>query len=750
MNELYQDIVNAAIEVLLQEPNKALNKRDLLRKVQRSNELFDWLDPGNLVKAVDASDQITVDGNVISIIATEDAIEQDVAMPVQDTRELFPGRWLFYDNEDVQAFNDWAEKLLSNYLRKRNATDKEEARAIKDKIDALCTQEAPLPVHEVEEVWEDLEEFNNGEDGDANRLQKGITWGEWRVHLERVSDEYNINGAPVKLIYPAQDTTTIHEYRRRPGKLKWPLLKVEQNENTYFLSVAPIKEIDAVCAVPDLPETMTSKQTAHRILNPSIGQSEWQRQLNVRRREAIMQFMENSENIIANAPILFVADSNHINVTSTAVEISMDFLEQQNIQRQGVADRVYRDVRVDSQDMRPLWLIDGQHRIRGGAGSTKGREVNVPIIIFPSELSLEKTAKIFAEINTLQEPLDSLHQLFMQHRFNIPSPKAKSDFGLDETGQPRNQHSRANHWAYELAAKLCEDSQSPLYGRIQLLKQNHQRGHVIDGKQWLDFSHAWMKSVYSESSDIPFATVVEEVGNYFKAIRHITRHAYPTRPGWDSDLNNQSLIQRKSPFVALLLCYPAARRAALIEEANMNEGIIPDNPIGELAFQMTLAPWKNVDWHDDDLKNRFGASGESPRRSLLAWLECALEAEEPATKGEIHTDRHESIPGQGIFAKPAKSTIVITGDSWMTRSGQQLQFYSERPVNALPTCRWELQSATGEEIKSQSVPASESRRSFFKLQHSPLWDRETLVVLVAKWDNVNGTSTTKITLQRNG
>lgn len=750
MNALYQDIVLAVIEVLLMEPNKALNKFDLLRKVQRSKENFDWLDLRNLVKAAQESDTLTVDGNVIAIIESAEATRKNVAIPVHDARELFPGRWLFYDNEDVQAFNDWAEKLLANYLRKRNSTDKEEARAIKDRVDVLCAQEAPLPVNDVEELWEDLEQFNNGEDGDENRLQRGITWGEWRVHLERISDEYDINGAPVKLIYPAQDTTTIHEYRRRPGKLKWPLLKVEQNENTYYLSVAPIKEIDAVCAVPDLPETMTSKQTAHRVLDRNIGQSEWQRQLNVKRREAILQFMENSENVIANAPILFVADSSHINISSTAVEIGMDFLEQQNIQRQGISDRVYRDVRIDSQDMRPLWLIDGQHRIRGGAGSTKGREVNVPIIIFPSELSLEKTAKIFAEINTLQEPLDTLHQLFMQHRFHIPSPKAKSDFGLDGTGRPRNQHSRANYWAYELAARLCTDAQNPLYGRIQLLKQNHQRGHVIDGKQWLDFSHAWMKSVYSESSNIPFETVVEEVGNYFKAIRHITKLAYPSRPGWDNDVNNQSLIQRKSPFVALLLCYPAARRAALIEEVNMNEGTISNDPIGQVAFQMALAPWKNIDWHDDDLKNRFGASGESPRRSLLAWLECALEAQEPASKSEIHTDRHESIPGKGIFAKPAKTTIVIIGDSWMTRAGQQLQFYSERPMNALPTCRWELQSATGEEIKSQSVPASESRRSYFKLQHTPVWDSASSLVLVAKWDNVNGTSTTKMTLQRNG
>ena len=249
-------------------------------------------------------------------------LEQTLLKPVQDTPRVVPRKMKRFTTTRMSK-HSMGRKLLSNYLRKRNATDKEEARAIKDKIDALCTQEAPLPVHEVEEVWEDLEEFNNGEDGDANRLQKGITWGEWRVHLERVSDEYNINGAPVKLIYPAR----AHDDHSRitptlTPQLKWPLLKVEQNENTYFLSVAPIKEIDAVCAVPDLPETITSKQTAHRILNPSIGQSEWQRQLNVRLKPSCNSW-KTARTSLQTLPNPFVADSNHINVTSTAVKFKV-------------------------------------------------------------------------------------------------------------------------------------------------------------------------------------------------------------------------------------------------------------------------------------------------------------------------------------------------------------------------------------------------------------------------------------------
>ena len=41
--------------------------------------------------------------------------------------------------------------------------------------------------------------------------------------------------------------------------------------------------------------------------------------------------------------------------------------------------------------------------------------MKIPLVIFPREFGANDTAKLFAEINTLQQPLDNLHELFMQH-----------------------------------------------------------------------------------------------------------------------------------------------------------------------------------------------------------------------------------------------------------------------------------------------------------------------------------------------
>ena len=52
----------------------------------------------------------------------------------------------------------------------------------------------------------------------------------------------------------------------------------------------------------------------------------------------------------------------------------------------------------------------------------------IPQTAFPPDFDLGQSAKIFAEINTLQKKLSPLHTLFMQHRFGIPSPTGKRDF----------------------------------------------------------------------------------------------------------------------------------------------------------------------------------------------------------------------------------------------------------------------------------------------------------------------------------
>ena len=74
----------------------------------------------------------------------------------------------------------------------------------------------------------------------------------------------------------------------------------------------------------------------------------------------------------------------------------------------------YCDFKVRN-DLRPIWLIDGQHRTRGLAQSDVGSNVEIPIIFFPPSFDLSQSAKIFSEINTLQKKLSALHTLYMQH-----------------------------------------------------------------------------------------------------------------------------------------------------------------------------------------------------------------------------------------------------------------------------------------------------------------------------------------------
>ena len=244
-----------------------------------------------------------------------------------------------------------------------------------------------------------------------------------------------------------------------------------------------VSEIDAVCSVPQLPAELNSAETASRVLDPTKGQNQWQRRVIPKRILSIANFIKSPHNIIANSAILYCL-------------LQMLFLHNPNGDIK-IDFRKFLYQKEDSNwcdhkgniDLRPIWLIDGQHRTRGLAQSLDGINLEIPIIYFPPEFNLEKSAKIFAEINTLQVKLSALHTLFMQHRFKIPSPTGKRDFTAGwESGKPELHNSRANHLSYECAAYLASNEGGPLYNRIKILDQNSSQFPITQATQWLDFS----------------------------------------------------------------------------------------------------------------------------------------------------------------------------------------------------------------------------------------------------------------------
>ena len=175
--------------------------------------------------------------------------------------------------------------------------------------------------------------------------------------------------------------------------------------------------------------------------------------------------------------MLYITDSKHANINNIngdRLTIDFNFLKERNgvyVDRQKLKQK---DEFGNTQykDYRPMWLIDGQHRTRGLAQSKVGCELEIPIILFTDEFSLMESAKVFAEINTLQQKLDALHTLFMQHRFQIPSPNKKRDFQPYDIHNDDTWPSRQNHLSYECAGWLASHEGGPLYGRIKILEPN--------------------------------------------------------------------------------------------------------------------------------------------------------------------------------------------------------------------------------------------------------------------------------------
>jgi len=534
-----------------------------------------------------------------------------------------------------------------------------------------------LSPSDIGEVWEQLVDIY-----EECELGGCPVWGVWRTKRPAQSDDFEINGAPVKMIVPTEGLTNIHVYTRIPSRMEWDVLPIDQEGVRFYMAVASVKEVDAVSMVPQLPSILNCLDASMRVIQPDLAQNQWQRQLNVSRALAIKNFASNNHNVIANTPILFVEKGECVRFEGRKMFIDMHWLQK-------VGPGEYRDVGSDLIDHRPIWLIDGQHRIRGSARSPRGMNLQVPLIIFPSDFQMMRAAKVFAEINTLQEGLGELHTLFMQHRFHIPSPRAKRDFQVGEEGEPSSGNSRANHLSYEIAAEFCSNSRSPLYKRIRFLEQNDSIIPVIKANQWLDFSRGWFTEIYDEAGGYSKEMMTSELHNYFIAICQLTKTAYPGRPGLRMPPYNgaKSIIEKISNFPVLLKVFKAVRFKAEFESP-LETGDV----ISMKTFLKVLQPWRNVDWHDDNLEDFLRGGGEAGRTHLKVWLEDALLSDEAHLKSLIHNDEISSVPGQGLFAKPGNPNIVIHGDGWVHTPGQVLKFKCERPVNAFYTCVWNVYS----------------------------------------------------------
>lgn len=764
MYDFSEQQIDAIIKALRQIFSAERNPRNPLKAGSVRSRLKGNVHISAIKGLVDLVNEDTWPRNFRGLLENQLAVEFDynqtaklVSWLGEDAMPLWPGPYMLYGEEDFSDMCQFLEKHIGQLLNEKEI-NKKSLKGLQDafnadpfdhplsvlrqemkKFESLSIQDLNADV--MREYWDILLDLY-----EEYELPSPPSWGYWRVTRGNQETEIEINGRVATLIVPRGAMTNWHHYPTRPARLEWPILPVEQRGSTFYMAVAPIKELDAVGMVPHLQTVMSSSLTAGRILDRDKARNQWQRGLDTRRAQAIAMFTEMDNSIIANTPLLFVANSEAVEIKGSKAIINWDWLPKWTDTSAGG----YRDVNAAGRDSRPMWIIDGQHRIRGGARSTSGMELKIPIILFPSDFNMSQVAKVFAEINTLQAPLKPLHMLFMQHRFQISSTKKPRDFAA-VNGVPKDDNSRRNHMSYELAAFLAANVKSPLFNRIEFLESNGNNRTVAKADQWLQYTRGWFSSIIEyEDGTLSKEQIEKEVLAFFDAFVEMANAR--NRKGWSDSGVEKSVIERIYFFVVLMRIYPEVRKRA--KGVAIQNGAAVNDPLEKEAFKEVMAPWKNICWNRDDFKQWIvPGSGETRRSHLYWWMRDALDANKVASEEQVHSEI-QGTRGKGLYAKPVIAEISVSGGNvtangqpWMTRKGAVLLFSSYRPLATLPSCEWVVSDALGNiQLEATSQADEAAGHVELKVPFAP-WVGHGKIVVRSKWRNWAGVVENELILE---
>ena len=539
-----------------------------------------------------------------------------------------------------------------------------------------------------------------------------------------------------------------HSYHSIPESLSWQLTPVNDiGGPTVYYGAQPFCEIDAACKVPWIPPSYHSHQFASKALNGDLQRDDqWQRLVSVARIHEIRAFAKGPKNYMFN-PTLLYANPNHPSVNfdheTNVLTVDFEFL--------GEKAGAYFDYIPfpNEEDRRPLWIVDGQHRIRGFGAAARGSMLTGPFILMMGDGEEEAralVARIFTEINTTAKSLDKMHQLYLKYEFKIPARSSSHDFQVGEDGEPI-ESSRPNRYAYRLALNLSADIESPLYNSIQFqdpdsssAKRIRMKRHlIVKSTNWMDKAKAWFRAggIYSDASSDDYH--YDEVKNFFVAYQETCNHdgwedGKPRWKGWKERRSKKPIIQQQGPFRALMDMIQFTVQTLV--------GIYPseERPFSVEQFKRVLSPLKNIDWLADDELRSLKGRGNLNVPHLKMWMGEAIRHGEVFSAQQILNSELKSLSGRGLVAPPSNEEMEIElegdGDPW---PGQlPLQVRMKRPIHSI-RAGWVVEVDVGGRRFPINVEkawfTSDERKSILTIKKEALPPRTDAIIIRGRWSN---------------
>ena len=203
------------------------------------------------------------------------------------------------------------------------------------------------------------------------------------------------------------------------GELRYPI----------YLALMQADVISEIADVPSYRETTTNADIARNV--STIPVKEWQRPRIPEKVRAIRRLFSNRGEFMPN-PIL-IGESPHASEPPRVEPVMVG----------GESTSVW-ELQIDqgpSGSEKPLWILDGQHRIAGLAESAQSSNP-VPVVFLLNQgsnyYSADTLAKIFAQVTTSATPLGPLHREWLSYAFKLNHYSPQTPQGFSSTEQNKS------------------------------------------------------------------------------------------------------------------------------------------------------------------------------------------------------------------------------------------------------------------------------------------------------------------------
>lgn len=251
------------------------------------------------------------------------------------------------------------------------------------------------------------------------------------------------------------------------------------------------------CNVPSFARTETHVSIANGLRQAPI--SNWQRPVKVQRLKDLAEEIDgalpnsNSNDSLMANPVL-IGRSDELNGTSVNIEV-----KQKSLNVNGIHHPIPELFEVSlsaAGQQKPLWILDGQHRIHGLGdspfvlddqgnqipnGSIVADEVIPVVFIIDDSYKPKFLAKIFTQVTTEAKTMEPLHGDWMQFAFQL------GDYANNEEGR------LAFYASIELASiQDIDNTPNPFYDKV---KFNPHKELVNPVSPFKSISSLWLRKL---------------------------------------------------------------------------------------------------------------------------------------------------------------------------------------------------------------------------------------------------------------